>query len=96
MKRLTVEIKNETEILMLLERELSDVSFGSLDRGNVDDVTNWSCFSNNGTVEFFDASNNFVSIISSNPTIAQMASRNFWLLFLLTSLNFRTSRRKCR
>lgn len=67
MKRLTVEIKNETEILMLLERELSDVSFGSLDRGNVDDVTNWSCFSNNGTVEFFDASNNFVSIISSNP-----------------------------
>ena len=66
MKKLTVKIKN-----ISLDREVTMVSFGSLDRGNVSDLTNWGCFSNTGSIEFFDTNmgtaESFETVMSYAP-----------------------------
>lgn len=75
MKKLIVKITGFFEdddgttgvVIMPLDQEISYVSFGALDRGNVSDLTNWGCFSNKGEVEFFDRANEFNEIISKYP-----------------------------
>ena len=71
MKKLTVKIKNVNDVVISLDRELSKVSFGALDRGNVSDTTNWGCFSNTGEIEFFDTNmgtaDSFETVMSYAP-----------------------------
>ena len=69
MKKLIVEIKNNEEVLMSLKDELTSVSFGALDRGNVEDTTNWGVFSNIGNIDYIDKTNRFASIISTYPDL---------------------------
>lgn len=70
MKKLIVDIKKDDEVLMSLDKELSFVSFGDLDRGDISDTTNWGVYSNVGEIEFFDKYNNFVNIFSENPSLS--------------------------
>lgn len=35
-------------------QNITSISFGALDRGNVSDTTNWGCFSNKGEISFVD------------------------------------------
>jgi hypothetical protein len=66
MKKLIASIKFGDSSLVI-DDTTSTISFGALDRGNISDLTNWGCFSNTGDIEFFDADNQFKSIIASYP-----------------------------
>lgn len=69
MKKLIVKIKNNEEVLISLDGELESVSFGTLDRGDVSNVTDWGSFSNKGEVVFFDNNDLFNKIVSENPDL---------------------------
>lgn len=69
MRRLIAEIRNDDQVLISLDSEVTMISFSALDRANVSDTVNWGCFSNKGEIEFFDSQDNFKSIIESYPDV---------------------------
>ena len=98
MKRLVIKIKNDDETLFTIENPLY-VSFSSLDRGTVSDITNWGCFSNKGEVEFI-GEESFVTTIenyqNANVCIYYIYKSTEKLLatFLIEDLTFNKENKK--
>jgi hypothetical protein len=68
MKKLIAKITKDDDVLLLIKNTIS-IAFGSLDRGDISETTNWGCFSNTGEIVFIDSEKEFEGIYSNNDNI---------------------------